>query len=82
MNAINYRCNAEEDEMETINTLLNDMIDEVLLLRQQHLAKLNRERVRRYRERMLRENKAEYMRKVREQKRQNRRMHRLNSKDS
>jgi hypothetical protein len=80
MNVINHPCNTEENEIETINRLLNNMIDAVLLLRQQHLARLNRECVRRYRQRMLKENKAEYMRKARQQKRENRRMHRLNLK--
>ncbi len=50
----------------------NNMITKVLLMRQQHLAKLNRERVRRCRERKRQRNKNEYMRKVREQKRKNR----------
>jgi hypothetical protein len=52
MNNVNNSSNNEEEE-ETklrIDSLLTDMIIKVLLMRQQHLAKLNRERVRRCRE--------------------------------
>jgi hypothetical protein len=52
MNDINYTSANEEEEMEVIITfLLTDMIDQVLLIRKEHLAKLDRERVRRHRKR-------------------------------
>ena len=47
----NNTSNNEEEETELIvRSLLTDMITKVLLMRQQHLEKLNRERVRRCRE--------------------------------
>jgi len=47
----NNTSNNEEEEIELIvRSLLTDMIRKVLLMRQQHLAKLNRERVHRCRE--------------------------------
>jgi len=44
------------------------MITKVLLMRQEHLVKLNRERVHRCRERKRQRNANEYMRQVRKQK--------------
>ena len=56
----NNTSNNEEEETELIvRSLLTDMITKVLLMRQQYLAKLNRERVRRYRERKRQKNKNE-----------------------
>jgi len=52
----------EEETKLIISSLLTDMIMKILLMRQQHLAKLNRESVRRCRER----NTIGHMRKVRE----------------
>jgi hypothetical protein len=51
MNNINNSCNNQEKTKLIISSLLTDMITKVLLIRQQHLAKLNRVRVRRCRER-------------------------------
>jgi len=69
MNDINYSSSNEEEKTEVIITLLfSRMIDEVLLICKEHLAKLNRERVHRYRKRK-REDTSEYMRRAREQKR-------------
>ncbi len=48
-------------------------------MRQQHLEKLNRERLYRSRERKRQGNTNEYMRKVREQKRNNRQARRSNN---
>ena len=79
MNNINNSCNNGEETELIISSLLTDMITEVLLMRQQHLAKLNRERVRRCRERKRQRNTNEYMRKVREQKRKNRQARRSNN---
>ena len=82
MNNVNNSCSNEEGEEETkviISSLLNDMIAKVLSMRQQHLAKLNRERVRRCRERNRQRNINEYMRQVREQKRKNRQARRSNN---
>ena len=83
MDNVNNTSNNEEEETElVITSLLTDMITKVLLMRQQHLAKLNRECVRRCLERKRQENKDEYMRKVREQKRKNREARRSNNGDN
>lgn len=79
MNNINNSCNNGEETELIISSLLTDMITKVLLMRQQHLAKLNRERVRRCRERKRQRNRNEYMHKVREQKRKNRQSRRSNN---
>ena len=79
MNNINNSCNNGEETELIISSLLTDMITKVLLMRQQHLAKLNRERVRRCRERKRQANRNEYMCKVREQKRKNRQARRSNN---
>ena len=79
MNNINNSCNNGEETELIISSLLTDMTTKVLLMRQQHLAKLNRERVRRCRERKRQRNTNEYMRKVREQKRKNRQARRSNN---
>ena len=79
MNNINNTCNNGEETELIISSLLTDMITKVLLMRQQHLAKLNRERVRPCRERKRQRNRNEYMRKVREQKRKNRQARRSNN---
>ena len=79
MNNINNTCNNGEETELIISSLLTDMITKVLLVRQQHLAKLNRERVRRCRERKRQRNTNEYMRKVRERKRKNRQARRSNN---
>ena len=50
-NENNTSNNAEEGTELIVRSLLTDMITKVLLMRQQHLAKLNRERVRQYPER-------------------------------
>jgi hypothetical protein len=79
MNDINYSFNCEEEKIEVIiSLLLNDAINKVLLMRKEHLAKLNRERVRRYRQRKREIDTSEYMRRVREQKQQYRQVRRLN----
>jgi hypothetical protein len=64
MNNINNSYNNEEKTILIISSLLTDMITQVLLIRQQHLVKLNRERVRRCRKRKQQGNRNEYMRKV------------------
>ncbi len=52
MNNVNNSCNNEEEETKLIiSSLLNDMIMKVLLMCQQYLEKLNKECVRRCRER-------------------------------
>jgi hypothetical protein len=52
MNYVNYSSNNKDEKAEVIFTSsLNHMISEVLLMRTQHLAKLNRERVRQCEER-------------------------------
>jgi hypothetical protein len=79
MNNINNSCNNGEETELIISSLLTGMITKVLLMRQQHLAKLNRESVRRCRERKRQRNRNEYMRKVREQKRKNRQARRSNN---
>jgi hypothetical protein len=79
MNNINNSCNNGEETELIISSLLTDMITKVLLMRQQHLAKLNRERVRRCRERKRQRSTNEYIRKVREQKRKNRQARRSNN---
>ncbi len=79
MNNINNSCNNGEETELIISSLLTDVITKVLLMRQQHLARLNREPVRRYRERKRQRNTNEYMRKVREQKRKNRQVRRSNN---
>ncbi len=79
MNNINNSCNNGEETELIISSLLTDMITKVLLMHQQHLAKLNRERVRRCWERKRQRNRNEYMRKVREQKRKNRQARRSNN---
>ncbi|CAF3120102.1 unnamed protein product [Rotaria sp. Silwood2] len=70
---MNHTTNISDLEQQTpeiiIVSLLNDMIDQVLLIRKQHLARLNREYVRSYRERKRQTNKSKYMLQVREQKR-------------
>ena len=80
MDNVNNISNNEEEETKLIITsLLTDMITKVLLMRQEHLAKLNRERVRRCQERKRQGNTNEYIRKVREQKRKNRQARRSNN---
>jgi hypothetical protein len=54
------------------------MINKVLLMRKEHLAKLNRERVHRYRQRKREADTSEYMRRVQEQKQQYLEARRLN----
>ena len=49
-NVNNISNNGEEDTKLIISSLFTDMVTEVLLMHQQHLAKLNRGRVRRCRE--------------------------------
>ncbi|CAF2872637.1 unnamed protein product [Rotaria sp. Silwood2] len=70
---MNHTINISDIEQQTpeiiIVPLLNDMIDQVLLMRKHHLARLNREYVRRYRERKRQTDKSKYMLQVREQKR-------------
>lgn len=62
MNNINYSSNNKEGKIELIVTsLLNHMINEVLLMREEHLARLNRERGRRCRERKREADPNEYM---------------------
>ena len=56
--------NVEEGTELIVRSLLTDMITKVLLMRQQHLAKLNRERVRKCRKRKRQRNRNEYMRQV------------------
>jgi len=69
MNDINYNFNSEEEKIEVIiSSLLNNMINNVLLMRKEHLIKLNREDVRRYRQRKREARTSEYVRRVREQK--------------
>jgi hypothetical protein len=48
------------------------------MMRKEHLAKLNRECVRRYRQRKREADTSEYMRRAREQKQQYRQVRRLN----
>ncbi|CAF3846914.1 unnamed protein product [Rotaria sp. Silwood1] len=70
MNHINNISDIEQQTPEImIVSLLNDMIDHVLLMRKHHLARLNREYVRRYRERKRQTDKSKYMLQMREQKR-------------
>jgi hypothetical protein len=69
MNNLNNSCNNEEEETKLIiSLLLTDMITEVLLMREQNLAKLNRERILRCRERKRQRNPNEYTCKVRKKK--------------
>jgi len=73
MNNVNDSCNHEEEKTEPIiSSLLVDIIMKVLSMRQQHFEKLNREYVRRCRERKWQGNTNEYMRKIREQKQKDR----------
>src|SRR5579862_5021112 len=67
-NENNTSNNVEEGTELIVRSLLTDMIMKVLLMRQQHLAKLNRERIRQFRERNRQRNRNEYMRQVREKK--------------
>ena len=67
-NENNASNNVEEGTELIVRSLLTDMITKVLLMRQQHLAKLNRERIRQFRERNRQRNRNEYMRQVREKK--------------
>ena len=67
-NENNTSNNAEEGIELIVRSLLTDMITRILLMRQQHLAKLNRERVRKCRERKRQRNRNEYVRQVREKK--------------
>ncbi|CAF3397189.1 unnamed protein product [Rotaria socialis] len=77
MDDMNNNSTHEEEKIEEIiSALLTDMIDQVMLMRKEHLKKLNIERVRRYRQRKQHANKSEYMRKVREQKRKHREAYR------
>ncbi len=76
---INNSCNNGEKTKLIIRSLLPDMITNVLLMGQQHLANLNRECLRRCRERKRQGNRNEYMRKVGEQKRKNRPVRRSNN---
>ena len=66
----------------TQNLLLPDMIMKVLLMCQQHLAKINRIHVRRRRDRKRQGNTNESICKVREQKRKNRQMCRSNNSNN
>ncbi len=80
MNNVNNSWNNDEEGTKLIiSSLLTDIIMKVLLVRQQHLEKLNREHVRRCRERKWQGNKNKYMRKVPEQKRKNPQAHRSNN---
>ncbi|CAF3890330.1 unnamed protein product, partial [Rotaria sp. Silwood1] len=64
MDNVNNSCNTEEEEAKHITSLLlTDMMMKAFLMRQQHLAKLNRERVRQCRERKQQGNINEYVRK-------------------
>ncbi|CAF3233747.1 unnamed protein product [Rotaria sp. Silwood2] len=67
---MNHTINISDIEQQTpeiiIVPLLNDMIDQVLLMRKHHLARLNREYVRRYRERKRQTDNSKYMLQVRE----------------
>ena len=67
-NENNTSNNAKEGTELIVRPLLTDMITKVLLMHQQHLAKLTRERVRQCRERKRQRNRNEYMRQVREKK--------------
>ena len=67
-NENNTSNNAEEGIELIVRSLLTDMVAKVLLMRQQHLAKLNRERVPQCGERKRQRNRNEYMRQVREKK--------------
>ncbi|CAF1420092.1 unnamed protein product [Rotaria sordida] len=79
MNDTNNIIDIEQQTPEIIFvSLLNDMIDQVLLMRKQHLARLNRERVHRYRERRRQADKSAYMLQVREQKQRYRASRRSN----
>ncbi|CAF1286480.1 unnamed protein product [Rotaria sp. Silwood1] len=70
--------NTEQDELElSIGSLLNHLVNQVVLMRKQRLAKLNKKRVRRYRKRKREANQSEYMRRIREQRRKNRQAHQL-----
>ncbi|CAF3803839.1 unnamed protein product [Rotaria socialis] len=67
----------EEQETEVIvAALLQDMLDEVLVIRHQHLATLNRNRVTRHRIQKQNRNPSEYLRELRKQKRRSRKVHR------
>ena len=80
MNDINYPSNNKEENTELIITsLLNNMINKVLLIRKKHLAKLNRERVRQCRHRKQEANRTEYIRQVRQQRRNYRQKRRLDN---
>jgi hypothetical protein len=68
MNNINNSCNNEEETKLIFSSLLTNRTTKVLLMRQQHLANLNRERVGRYSERKRQGNTNGYVRKVREKK--------------
>ena len=61
MNNINNNCNNEEETKLIVRSLLMDMLTKVLLMHQLHPAKLNREHVRRCRERKRQGNINEYM---------------------
>lgn len=66
-----------EDTESIIASMLNDMVNQVLILRKQHLRKLNKERVRRCRQRKRAANETQYTIQIREQKRRYRQLHRL-----
>ncbi len=68
--------NEEETIEDIIRILLNDMIEKGLLIRKTHFATVNRERVRRHRNRKRQENISEYLRKVRKQKQRYRQIRR------
>ena len=79
MNGINYSTNNKEEKIENIVTsLLNHMINKILSMCKEHLAKPNRERVRRCRQRKQEAHTSEYMHRIQQQKRQYREVRRLN----
>lgn len=65
-NENNTSNNAEEGAELIVRSLFTEMITNVLLMRRQHLAKLNRERVRQCQERKRQRNRNEYMYQMRE----------------
>ena len=79
-NENNTSNNAEEGTELIVRPLLTDMIKKVLVMSQQHLAKLNRERIRQFRERKRQRNRNEYMHQVREKKQKNRQARRSSFK--
>ncbi|CAF1217970.1 unnamed protein product [Rotaria sordida] len=79
MNDTNNISDIEQQTPEIIFvSLLNDMIDQVLLMRKHHLVRLNRERVRRYHEQRRQADKSGYILQIREQKQRYRASRRSN----